>query len=98
MDAGVSDGSAPNGAITREQLAAMLYRSAGSPAVGASELALLDRFADSEKVSDWAVEAMAWAVSTGIIDGINGELQPQGSALRCQTAAMLTRFCRYMER
>jgi len=93
MSSGVSDGTNPNGSITREELAVMLYRYAGSPAVGLSELAKLGQFIDGEAVSDWAQEAMAWAVSTGIISGSGSAILPQQSATRAQVAAMLMRFC-----
>ena len=93
MANGVSDGTNPNNAITREQLAAMLYRFAGEPDLLDSELAGLNTYADSADVSDWAQEAMAWAVSSGIINGIDGKLAPQGLATRAQVAAMLMRYC-----
>ena len=86
---GVSDGTAPEGLITREQVAAMLYRYAGSPAVAGE---WLNGFADRENVSDWAVSAMNWAVSSGIITGGDKGLNPQGTATRAELAAMLTRF------
>ena len=90
---GVSDGTAPNDSITREQLVTMLYRQAGSPEVGVSELALLGRFTDGEAVSDWAEEAMAWAVSQGILTGDGDLLRPQAAATRAQVAAILARYC-----
>lgn len=86
---GVSDGSNPNGSITREQLAAMLWRYAGRPAVSGS----LASFTDAGRVSSYATDAMRWAVSTGIISGMgNGLLAPQGNATRAQVAAILMRF------
>ena len=87
--AGISDGSAMEQNLSREQLATMLYRYMGSPAVSAAAIA---GFADAESVSDWAVDAMAWAVSQGIIGGSNGKLDPQGNATRAQVATMLMRF------
>ena len=95
---GVSDGTNPNGSITREELAAMLYRYADSPAVGLPELAKLGQFTDGEAVSHWAQEAMAWAVSTGIISGSNGAVLPQQSATRAEVAAMLMRFCENLDK
>lgn len=86
---GVSDGSNPNGSITREQLAAMLWRYAGRPAVSGS----LASFTDAGRVSSYATDAMRWAVSTGIIGGMgNGTLAPQGKATRAQVATILMRF------
>ena len=87
---GVSDGTNPEGAITREQAAAMLYRCAGSPAVAEDHL---NSFADGDSVSGWARDAVNWAVSAGILEGSGGSLNPQGTATRAQLAAMLMRFC-----
>ena len=90
---GVSDGTMPNGTITREQLAAMLYRYAVSKGmVKAPVTANLSIFADASSVSTYANEAMQWAVSTGLINGMDGKLNPQGSATRAQVATMLMRF------
>lgn len=87
---GVSDGSNPNGSITREQLATMLWRYSGSPIVEGT----LDRFNDAGKVSSYAVDAMRWAVETGLISGIgNNTLAPQGNATRAQLATILMRYC-----
>lgn len=86
--AGVSDGTDPEGEITREQLATMLWRYAGEPAVTGS----LSAYPDAGSVQDWAATAMAWAVQAGIVNGIDGKLAPQGNAIRAQAAAMLTRF------
>ena len=90
IENGISDGSNPSGGITREQLAAMLYRYAGSPAVEGS----LDRFNDAGKVSGYAADAMRWAVETGLISGMgDGTLNPQGNATRAQLATILMRYC-----
>ncbi len=85
----VSDGTDPEGVITREQLVTMLYRQSDSPAAG---LSALDRFPDSASVSPWARDAVAWAVRIGILNGADGRLDPQGGATRAQTAAMLMRW------
>ncbi len=91
---GVSDGTAPNSSITREQLAVMLWRAAGSPETSES----LSGYADASSVSDWAVEALAWAVDNGIISGMGGStLAPQATATRAQVAVMLMQFVDYME-
>ncbi|MGI5930686.1 glycoside hydrolase family 2 TIM barrel-domain containing protein [Pseudoflavonifractor sp.] len=85
---GVSDGTNPDAVVTREQIAAMLYRYAGSPA---AENAL--DFADSGDISDWAADAMAWAVAEGILTGTpDGRLNSQGTATRAEAAVMLQRF------
>ena len=86
---GISDGTDPNATITREQLAAMLYRYAGSPAVRGN----VESFSDAQQVSAWAEDAVIWAVHEGIIAGTTADtLTPQGTATRAQTAAMLERF------
>ena len=86
---GVSDGTNPNADITREQLVTMLYRYAGTPAANGS----LSDFSDTASVSSYAVNAMQWAVSNGIVNGSNGKLNPQNNATRAQVAAILMRFC-----
>ena len=89
MANGVSDGTDPNGLVTREQFATMLWRYAGEPESTYS----LSAFTDASSVSDWAATAMSWAVEHGIITGVtNTTLVPQGSATRAQCAAMLMRF------
>lgn len=95
---GVSDGTMPNGTITREQLAAMLYRYAVSKGmVKAPVTANLSIFADASSVSTYANEAMQWAVATGLINGMDGKLNPQGSATRAQVATMLMRFAELLK-
>lgn len=86
---GVSDGTDPNGTVTREQLAAMLYRYFGSPAVSGSL-----SFADASSVSEYAHDAMQWCVNNGIINGMDGLLNPQGQATRAQVSAMFARYIR----
>ena len=88
METGVSDGTKPMESITREQLAAMLYRFEGSPKVSGN----LSAYPDGNTVSDWAADAMVWATETGLINGINGYLKPQSGATRAQLATMLMRF------
>lgn len=86
---GISDGSNPNGNITREQLATMLWRYAGSPAGDGD----LSSFKDSARVSSYAVEALRWAVGEGLISGTGaGMLAPQSNATRAQVATILKRF------
>lgn len=76
----------PNTAITREQLATILYRYAGSPTVSTG----LDRFTDASMVSDYAVAPMQWATERGIISGRgNNTLDPKGTASRAEVAQML---------
>lgn len=79
----------PLEAITRQDLALMLYRYAGEPKVTGD----LDVFTDADKVGDWAEEAMAWAVAEGIVQGDTPTtLNPTGTATRAEAAAMLQRF------
>ncbi len=87
---GVSDGTNPEGVITREQLAAMLWRYVGSPETAGS----LTAFGDADSVSDYAVDAMTWAVEEGLINGINDNLLPQGNATRAQVATIFMCLCR----
>lgn len=87
---GVSDGTDPNGSITREQLAAMLYRYCGSPAASGS----LSAYADAASVSAFGSDAMQWCVNNGIINGMDGLLNPQGQATRAQVSAMFARYIR----
>lgn len=105
---GISDTLfAPDDAVTREQAATLLYRYAekllgedvsaeGSDAVALADSAALDAFPDVAAVSDYARDALAWAVSTGLINGVrDGDtvwLDPQSSATRAQIAALLMRF------
>lgn len=86
---GISDGSAPEASITREQLATILYRYAGQPAVSSGG----SSFADSGEISNWANDGMAWAVSAGILNGKPGNLlEPASAVSRAELSAMLTRY------
>ena len=79
----------PNGAVTRQQLATILYRYHGSPATEAT----LDAFADAQTVSDWARAAMCWSTEKGIIGGVSAtELSPASTATRAQVAVILQRM------
>lgn len=90
---GYSDGSSgAKDSITREQLALILYRRAGSPlSDGAMGMA---GYSDVDTISAWAADAMQWAVLSGIVNGKNGLLDPQGHATRAEAAAMVVRFLR----
>ena len=79
----------PEDNITREQLAVILWRYAGSPEAGDNKL----DFADAGEVSQWALEAVKWANANGIINGhADGRLDPGGSATRAQAAQMIKNF------
>ena len=85
---------APDDSIPREQIATMLYRYAGAEAAKEDKLSA---FPDAAKVSDWAKEALNWAVASGLINGVadaNGtaSLEPQATATRAQIATILMRW------
>lgn len=94
MQNGVSDGSNMDASLTREQLATMLYRYAQSKGYDTTQGGMAIReYADFEQISDYAVEAMTWAVNTGLISGTSTTtLSPQGLATRAQVATILMRF------
>lgn len=97
---GVSEtGFGPNNALTREQLALILYRFAqykGYDVTGTSDLAA---YADGSSVSGWAAEAMGWAVDAGLISGVGGnQIAPTGTASRAQVAQILMNFCENVAR
>ncbi|MBR3416558.1 MAG: S-layer homology domain-containing protein [Clostridia bacterium] len=83
----------PDGLITREQLATMLFRYSSTAPVSVPERADLEPFADDGKVSDWATEALEWAAQAGLIKGTDGNrLDPGGFATREQFAAIVERY------
>ena len=91
---GYGDGTfQPDAPITREQMAAILCRYAQYKGVDVSRRADLTRFPDSAKVSPYAAEPMGWAVESGLITGMDGQLAPGGSATRAQVATILMRLC-----
>ncbi len=84
---------APNDPITREQLAAILYRYANGLGLDISVAGSLDNFSDADTVSSYAAGAVAWAVGTGIINGKTGTtIDPQGNATRTEVSTMLMRL------
>ena len=91
---GVSDGTNPQVNITREQLAAMLYRYAQNKNYDVSGAKSLDGYTDAQSVSSYAVPALQWANAAGVVNGKSGsKLDPKGYATRAEVAAMLMRFC-----
>lgn len=92
---GYGDGTfGPGNSITREQLAVMLWRYAGSPASAGT----LDSFTDKDEIHPWAADALAWAVEQKIVSGRGGGiLDPVGQATRAEVAAMLMRYCEAMK-
>ena len=88
----------PEDNITREQLAAILYRYAQAKGydVSVGEDTNILSYADALDVSEWAIPAMQWACGSGVINGVtDSTLVPQGNATRAQAATMLMRFCEY---
>lgn len=89
-----SEKFAPNDTVTREQLAAILYRYAGTKGINRSVTEDLSAFTDQTAISNYAVDAVTWAVGSGLINGVeNGVLSPRGSATRAQAATILMRLC-----
>ena len=82
----------PAGAITREQMAVMMYRYAKSKGYDVENEEELSDFPDAEKVSAYAADAVKWCVAKGIITGDQGELKPQNNTNRAECAAMISRF------
>ncbi len=90
---GVGDNRfAPEGKITREQMATILFRYANQIGVNTGRRGNLNVFADYKQVSEYALTPMRWAVAEGIIGGSDGCLLPNGDATRAQVAAILMRF------
>lgn len=84
----------PNGPVTREQLALMLYNYAKYKGYDTTSSADLTRFSDYGKIHTWGREALAWANSIGLISGTSGNrIDPTGNALRGQMAVILCAFC-----
>ena len=84
----------PNAAITRQELAAILYRYNNFRGLSSGNLSNLSQFTDRGYVDNYALTPMQWAVGNGIITGTNpNTLSPNGTATRYQAATMLTRYC-----
>lgn len=94
---GYGDGRfGPEDTITREQMAVILYRFAVEQGLDVSTKGTLREFTDHQKISPWALEAMAWANGAGLISGRTAEqIAPGETATRAETAAVLMRFCAY---
>ena len=84
----------PDASITREQMAAILYRYAAYKGYSVTARADLSAYADAGQVSNYALDAMSWANQAGLITGSGSSLLPGGDAIRAQSAAILMRFCR----
>ncbi|MDR1573859.1 MAG: S-layer homology domain-containing protein [Clostridiales Family XIII bacterium] len=97
VENGITDGTNMTDDVTREQFAAILYRYAklkgGEAGAAAGSAGSLSGFADAESVSDWALDAMAWAADKGLIAGrTETELAPAGTATRAEAATLLQRY------
>lgn len=94
VSSGLSDGTNPGAPMTRQQMAAFLYRYCGMKGYPISGNGDLTSFPDSGSVSNYAKDALSWAVGSGILTGTKaGELNPSGTATRAQFAVVLQRFC-----
>jgi len=83
----------PDDPVTREQAVTILHRYAEAKELDVTEKDDLSKFVDKDEVSDWALEAMQWAVAVGIIQGRPGnKIAPQGTATRAEIAAIFTRY------
>ena len=94
VDNGVSDGTFPGRAVSRQQLVTILYRYAARMGYKTSGAADLTRFPDHASVAAYARDAMSWSVANDIVGGTAaGTLNPTGTATRAQFAVILSRFC-----
>ena len=96
-EAGITQGVgeqrfAPDAPVTREEYVTMLYRCLLFTGIRPEGKADLSLYPDGEEVDPWAAEAMAWAVENRILQGMDGRLNPRGSATRAQAATILARF------
>ena len=85
----------PGDPINREQIAVMMYRYAQYKGYDVTSSADITSFPDNASVSAFALTGMKWAVGKKLITGTGGMLDPQGSAVRAQCAAIITRFMQY---
>lgn len=86
---GISDGTNGDGEITREQLVTMLWRYADSPTYDGDT----SGYSDASTISDWATDAMNWAVSIGLMTGrTETELAPEGTATRAEVSTLIMHF------
>lgn len=93
IEAGISDGTNPENPVTRQEMVSILYRAIGSP-VGDGDLS---SFADGDDISDYAVDAMVWAVEAGLVSGNpDGTLGARDGATRAQMAQILLKLVQLM--
>ncbi len=90
---GISDGTNPNGTITREQMAVMLYRYTATLGYDLGKRADLSKFSDADSISSYAKDALSWANANGLINGTGTKtLSPQGNATRAQVAVIIIKL------
>ncbi len=93
---GYGDGQqfGPDDAVTREQMSTMLWRFAKGQGYDISQSAELDNYKDGDKVSQFAIDSMRWALAEKIIQGKSGQtmLDPQGTMTRSECAVIISRF------
>ena len=93
IDNGISDGTTPGNAVTRQQLVALLFRYATLMGYANDQRADLSIYPDASTVASYAVEPMQWSVANSIVAGTtDGTLDPTGTATRAQFAVILYRF------
>ena len=86
----------PNDNVTREQMVTMLYRYASYKGYDTTSRGDLSAFVDRGSVSDWAMDAMQWAVGTGLVNGRDAtHLAPTGTATRAEVSTIMTKYCKY---
>ncbi len=99
---GYPDGTfQPDASVSRQELVSLMYRYAVSLEPDLAVPSLPDKFADGDRVPDWAADAFAWAVDSGLVNGSSAEggklvLAPEGKALRSQGAALFLRLQEYL--
>ena len=94
VDNGISDGTVPGGAVSRQQLVTILYRYAVRMGYQTDRTADLTAYPDHTGVAAYAADAMSWSVANSIVGGTTqGTLNPAGTATRAQFAVILSRFC-----
>lgn len=97
--AGYGNGPLAPRSLTREQTAAILHRFAQVQGLNPKDDGTLSGFSDQNQVQEWALSAMEWAVSSGLISGTDlGTLIPQAGATRAQMAVILMNFCQQMDK
>ena len=97
--AGYDNGTfGPNDPLTREQTAAILYRFAQVQGLDTNASTSLSGFSDQDDVQEWALPAMEWAVTSGLISGTDLGTDASGGRSRAQMAVILMNFCQQMDK